>query len=132
MMEYKPLLSLTQVKQAVTSHFFDKDTMRFFGSRVSETVYPTADGTYFVTSERDKPVYLSSGLSLGAWDGQRRYTVRYCAAKPQKVTRNGYTYTVQRGELVETSEDAFGRYSSWSGAHSAAKALQDANGGYPR
>lgn len=32
------------------SHFFDADTMRFFGSRVLPTVY---GGRYFITSEQD-------------------------------------------------------------------------------
>jgi hypothetical protein len=36
------------------SHYFDKDTMRFFGSRLQSKTHPSADGkcTYFVTSER--------------------------------------------------------------------------------
>jgi len=33
-------------------HFFDKDTLRFFKSRILETVYQGPGGIYFVTSER--------------------------------------------------------------------------------
>lgn len=34
------------------SHFFDRDTMRFFRSRVSSNVYNGLGGIYFVTSEQ--------------------------------------------------------------------------------
>lgn len=43
------------------SHFFDADTMRFFGSRIGERVY---GGRFFVTSEQRE------------WNTPRRYTVR--------------------------------------------------------
>ena len=33
-------------------YYFERDTMRFFNSRVSENVYVGATGWYFVTSER--------------------------------------------------------------------------------
>lgn len=50
-------------------HFFERDTLRFFKSRVSDRTYPAADGrTFFVTSERHR-------------NDPRRYTVR--------VTRDG-------------------------------------------
>ncbi len=51
-------------------HFFDRDTMRFFASRVLDGCYPAADGsgTYFVTSEQFRP-------SHGA-PAARRYSVR--------------------------------------------------------
>jgi hypothetical protein len=48
-------------------HFFSKDTMRFFSSRVLEPVYQGAGGVFFVTSEQRK--------NFGG-DGPRRYTVR--------------------------------------------------------
>lgn len=47
--------------------FFERDTMRFFQTRLGSTLY---GGRYFVTSERDDT------YGLPAWDGQRRYTVR--------------------------------------------------------
>lgn len=43
------------------SHFFDPDTMRFFGSRIGSAVY---GGRFFVTSEQRE------------WNTPRRYTVR--------------------------------------------------------
>ena len=44
--------------------WFSHDTMSFFSSRVEETIYPVADGAYFVTSE--KPPY-----------GPRAWSVRF-------------------------------------------------------
>jgi hypothetical protein len=35
------------------SHFFDRDTMSFFASRLAKGIYPGGDDiTYFVTSEK--------------------------------------------------------------------------------
>jgi hypothetical protein len=130
----RPLLTMTQVRQAMQargSHFFDRDTMRGFSSRVSETVYPTAAGTYFVTSERDRGCYISSGWIEGAWNGQRRYTIRFCAARAGTHDSHGHTWPHERGELVSITDDDFGAYRSRSDAHAAARRLQAANGGYP-
>lgn len=60
-------MTIDQIKRANSSaghHFFDRDTLRFFRSRVSGRTYVGARGeTYFVTSEQG-PHSL------------RRYTVR--------------------------------------------------------
>lgn len=77
-------------------HFFDRDTLRFFGGRVHDDLY---GGRYFVTSERDQ----SYGSLGAAWDGDRRYTIRM--ANP-----DGSIDTVGQ----------FGQYGSRSGAHAAA------------
>lgn len=56
-------ITIEQVKEANRQegyHFFDASTMKFFQSRVGDTLY---DGRYFVTSERDDR-------------GPRRYTIR--------------------------------------------------------
>jgi hypothetical protein len=80
---------------AIGGHWFDPDTMRFFGTRVHEQVY--GDG-FFVTSERD-------GYGPhNAWGGARRFTVRRAGA-------DGHITTV--GE--------FGGYASRTGAHAAAR-----------
>lgn len=133
-MMYRPLLSLTQIRQAMIargSHFWDKDTMYFFSSRTSENVYPTWCGTYFVTSERDR----DHGYGT-AWDGKRRYTVRFVACRPcgdcQKRDRHpDYQYMAKRGDLIDTSENPFGRFASSGGAHAFAKREQKRLGGYP-
>ena len=52
-------------------HFFDKDTMRFFSSRISELSWKIAENIYFITSEADNSTYKHSG-SIRAW------TVRIC------------------------------------------------------
>ena len=38
--------------RATGSHWFDLDTMRFFGTRILPTVYQGPGGIYFVTSEQ--------------------------------------------------------------------------------
>lgn len=78
-------------------HFFDPDTLRFFGSRIGGTLY---GGRYFVTSERDP-----HGV---AWNGERRYTVR-------AVESDGRVHTV----------GAFGAYGSRATAVRAAQALAE-------
>jgi hypothetical protein len=127
-MNDKPIRSSTEVVQAVSatgSHFFSKNTMRSFRSRLSSRVYPTAEGCYFVTSEQDHGVCISSGWVPGAYDGKRRYTIRFVAAKDITVTHPRYgKSTYQRGELMDTADDAFSKYGSASGAHDAAKRMQ--------
>lgn len=80
-MRTSPLYNPRDIERAASdagSHFFDPDTLRFFGARTLEPVYLAAGGgrTYFVTSERDSYV---SEYGPGAWGGQRRYTVRVIA-----------------------------------------------------
>jgi hypothetical protein len=91
--------SLDDIKLANerVGYFFSPDTMRFFSSRISRTVYPNAYGTYFVTSERNSE------------DDDRRYTVRH-------ATPDGFIFTV--GE--------FQQYGTPHQAHKAAKHYQDA------
>lgn len=55
--------SIDEIMALHTGHWFDKDTLRFFGSRISKRVYPAPNGTYFVSSERNG-------------DSPRLYTVR--------------------------------------------------------
>lgn len=60
------MLTIEEIKRRNTEaglHYFDPDTMRFFKSRVSSTVYQGPGGVFFVTSE--KPPH-----------GPRRYTPR--------------------------------------------------------
>lgn len=101
----RPMRSMDEIiarAKARGSHFFDADTMRSFGSRLSETVYPAAHGTYFVTSERDR----DRGYGA-AWDGRRRYTVRYMDLD---------------GEFHDPGE--FGEHASGPAAHRAAERYQ--------
>jgi hypothetical protein len=59
---YRDIDAIMFANKAIGRHFFDADTMRFFRSRVLDTVY---GGRYFVTSD-------------AAPNGPRRYTVREC------------------------------------------------------
>jgi len=106
-----------QCVQLTGSHFFDRDTMRYFNSRLHDPVYPAKFGTFFVTSEKDRPMTYSDGTySRGAWDGARRYTVRFVAARPVRSLYHGHVYTHKRGELVNVMPDNFGAFASLDSA----------------
>lgn len=97
-------MTIDQIKASNTAngrHFFSRDTLRFFRSRVSEKTHRRADGrVYFVTSE--------SG-PFGR--GPRAYTVRY---------------TDDGGVSIET-EGAFQAYCSGRAAHARAAFLAAGN-----
>jgi hypothetical protein len=61
-------VSVSDVKECAkvcSSHFFDRDTMRFFNSRIGEgAYYDGRGGAYFTTSEKGP-------------DGRRGYSVRH-------------------------------------------------------
>lgn len=51
------LNTMGQIKHRHTGNWFDRDTLRWWSSRVSDNVYPTgitALGTLFVTSEKEE------------------------------------------------------------------------------
>lgn len=85
-------------------HWFDPSTLRWFRSRVHSTVYPTATGALFVSSEQ----YVSHYPAYRA--EPRKYTVR--------------TYDSATGEIDTVGE--FQAYASRSGAHAAAARLANA------
>lgn len=74
-MDYANIDAIKQAHAVSGGYFFAPSSMRFFGSRILSAVFP---GGVFITSEQDRPVILSTGLSNPAWGGQRRYTVRVC------------------------------------------------------
>lgn len=79
--EYGTPIDIDQLQELVSrsgSHFFDRDTMRFFRSRVDYMVYPGADGWYFVTSEKHV-----SHTSYGTINEPRMYTVRRLSINAQ-------------------------------------------------
>jgi hypothetical protein len=91
------LHTLDQVKRAAIgagSHWFDTDSMRYFNSRLGQTVYPIPGGALFISSERFD------------YNSPRAYSVRSC-------TWNGCIDTV--GE--------FQQYATSTSAHSAASRL---------
>ena len=102
------LWSPSDLERRHRGHFFDPATMRAFGSRILDGIYPAAGGgrSYFVTSEQDR--------SGSAWDGQRRYTVR--------------AMTWLTGEIDEPGDDEpFGAFHRSSTAHRAARAFAEAD-----
>lgn len=119
------LIEVIQCVQATGSHFFDKDAMRSFGSRLADDVYPTKFGTFFITSEKDRPFTYSDGhTTRGAWDGQRRYTVRFVACRTVRHERHHYVYTASRGQLVDTMPDNFGAFGTLNKARKFARESQ--------
>lgn len=55
MIDLSKIYTVSQLKAAVTltgSHFFDKDAMRFFRSRVAPGILHTDRGIVFITSEQ--------------------------------------------------------------------------------
>lgn len=70
--DYGTRLDISQIQDLVRrsgSHFFDRETMRFFRSRVDYHVAVGSDGWYFVTSEKHESPYLRI-------NEPRKYTVR--------------------------------------------------------
>lgn len=56
--------AIEAANKAAGLHFFDRDTLKFWGSKVSSTVHEGPGGVYFVTSE------------TAPFNGVRRSTVR--------------------------------------------------------
>lgn len=57
---YKSIEEIEAANEAIGQHWFSPDTMRFWGSRVDDEIYPVGGGAYFVSSESspwDKRVY---------------------------------------------------------------------------
>ena len=68
------IIQVRQYAQAHGSHFFDPDTLRFFGSHILDGVTIHDGRVYFVTSERQPTDYVT-GHSY-----ERRYSARYMTA----------------------------------------------------
>jgi len=99
---YRTVADVKRANAELGHHFFDREALRFFNSRIGSTVYA---GRYFVTSERDQAV---SSRFPAAWNGERRYTVREAA-------EDGSVITV----------GAFGAYHSGAAARRVAEALAE-------
>lgn len=46
------MYDMSDIQRHAIGHFFDKDAMRFFRSRLLSTIYPSVNKVYFVTSEQ--------------------------------------------------------------------------------
>ena len=89
--------SIAEIKSLHRGHWFDESAMRFFGTHIDETVYPSNGGTYFVTSERYDE------------NSPRRYSVRRA-------------YLVGGAAHIETVGE-FGEYATGAAAHREARQL---------
>lgn len=83
----KRYYSTNDIEREALGHFFSKDAMRFFKSRVLETVYQGQGGVYFVTSEK--------GPSL---DSKRSYTVRQYHTDTRSVSTAGDFNQLTKGK----------------------------------
>ena len=90
--------TVADIRAAHDGHFFDRDTMRFFGSRIVGD--RTIAGRFFITSEQDRAPYGR------VWGGARRYSIR-------EAMPDGSVETV--GE--------FGEFSTADAARRAAKRI---------
>jgi len=81
-------IPMSEVKQRYgEGHWFDPETMKFFGTRLPKYAYEGPGGTYFVTSE--KPPY-----------GPRAYSVRQLVG-PSKIETIGPFCESSRDEAVK-------------------------------
>jgi len=98
---FATMAQIRETNKATGRKFFERDTMRFFDSRVHGQVY---GGRYFITSERFHGTLGSDG-SRSRKDA-RRYTVRFAK---------------DNGDITTVGE--FGQYGSLAAARTAAKRL---------
>jgi hypothetical protein len=92
------MAAIKEVNKAHGGHWFDRSSMRFFDTRLGQTVYQGPGGIYFVTSEQ---------FHDGAFHGARKFTVRQ--------------FNPETGD-VETA-GKFQAYTTGEGARAAAKML---------
>ena len=69
-------------------HFFEKETMRFFSSRILPTVYQGEGGMYFVTSEVDP-------------SGKKAYTVREFIPDTKEINTVGEFHRLTRDQAKQ-------------------------------
>lgn len=84
---FKTIDEIKARAQQAGSHFFDKDTMEFFDSRIGAAVY---GGRYFITSEQ----FHHDGESY-----PRRWTIR-------EAHDDGHISTVGEYQRYKTPQDA--------------------------
>jgi hypothetical protein len=78
--------------RAAGSHWFDPDTMRFFGTRVEPTVYQGRGGVYFVTSEQPP-------------HGKRAWTVRQFDPTTDDISTIGELAVLSQKEAIEQAKN---------------------------
>ena len=89
-------ISIEEVKRASQKgdrHWFDKDTMSFFHSRVSHDAYKVRDRAWFVSSERQEEDAAHPRL----------YSVRVCCLETGSIETVG---TFQGHKTIDQAESA--------------------------
>ncbi len=89
-------IDLSAVKEAIKKgdrHWFDRDTMRFFNSRVSHDAYKVRDKAWFVSSERQDEDDAHPRL----------YSVRVCDLATGRINTVG---TFQGYKTLDQAESA--------------------------
>ena len=118
----KPITNAIELQQANAlrgGNYFTPATMRFFNSRLHDVI-PTKFGSLFITSEKDRGVYISSGYIPGSWEEKRRYTVRFMPNRRVWTESYGYVYPQDRGEIVSTGHDTFMQHATLRAARTHA------------
>lgn len=93
---FSTMADVRAANRALGHHFFERDTMRFFESRVESALYA---GRYFITSEK-----------AGFRETQRKFTIR-------EVTPDGYIKTVGEFcayDFIENARDEARRLAAGS------------------
>ena len=103
--------TIEQIKQANKAsghHWFSRDTMRFFGTRIMCRVFPCGDGALFVTSDRHP--HRGDG-----W--RRRYSIRQVDAAGGIQTVGGFGAWCTRAQALSEA----GRLARQANAQEAAE-----------
>jgi hypothetical protein len=90
--------TINQIQDEMTaagSHWFDRDTLRFFSCRVSEKVYQGSGGIYFVTSEK-------------CGDQPRAYSVRKYSPETKQIDTVGDFNSLTRAQAHREAVTAAG------------------------
>lgn len=84
---FKTIADVRAANQDAGNHFFDRDTMRFFKSRIVSNLY---GGRYFITSEQGP-------------HGPRKFTIREAHENGDVTTASSF---MQYSDIQDAREDA--------------------------
>ena len=88
---------IKRASHAKGSHFFDRDSMRFFRSRVLSTIYKGQGGIFFVTSEQYADYHRT---------GPRLFTVRQFHPADADISTVGDFNKLTRAQAIRLAKDS--------------------------
>ena len=88
---YRTIKDIIAANKAAGHHWFSKETMEFFESKVETEIYPFEGGAYFITSEQFHGSY--------GYKAPRSYTARM-------IDNSGVVSTVGSFEAHESKQEA--------------------------